>query len=107
MARFAAAVNVSVVNSITGGVRTGSTGSSVADPMNASGAAAAVTVLQADGASPTQAHVNTLIAALGTRPANTDVVVSFDAATVITLSTLKHALLRILKIVEGTNQLAA
>lgn len=74
---------------------------------------AAMAVLVADAASPTQAHVTTADAALTAYladaapgvPANTDVVVSVDVANVVTRSALRAALRRVEQIFEGNNAL--
>lgn len=71
-----------------------------------------VATLVADGASPTQAHVNTLNtdwtalkAGTGAIPAQTDVVLSFDAAVVGTKAKLRAAIEALLRIVEGSDNL--
>lgn len=80
---------------------------------------ASMATLVADGASPTSAHVsasnaafNTLSASVVTyqtdvqpAPANADVVISFDAAAVVTKSKLRHAVLALLNVIEGSNDL--
>lgn len=74
---------------------------------------AAMAVLVADAASPTQAHVTTANSALTSyladvpagRPTNADVVVSVDAATVTTRSRLRAALRRVELIFEGSDAL--
>ena len=76
---------------------------------------AAVAVLEADGASPTQAHVNDLRAAWNTLSADVTavnaaiasaaVVVEFDPAVVLNLNNLKKALDSIYAQVSGTNYL--
>lgn len=76
--------------------------------------AAAIAVLVADGASPTQAHVTTANNALtafaadlasGVPVAHRDVVISFDASTVVTKTALREAVRSILQAVEGSNAL--
>lgn len=109
--------------------------SGMSDPLNASTtatdsatvtstaatAAAALAVLVADGASPTQGHVNTLntaygalataITALqadlapGSLGTNTTVVLSFDATVVVTRSKLRRALNALFLRVQGSNAL--
>lgn len=116
MARFAASATLG--NS--SGIATFSGSGGCADVVNAATVAttraalvAAMATLVADAASPTQAHVTTADAALTAyladvpagRPANTDVVVSVDAATVVTRSRLRAALRRIELIFEGSDAL--
>lgn len=74
--------------------------------------AADVATLVADGATPTQAHVTTLntdwtafIADIAPVPANADVVLSFDAAAVLTKSQLRLAVEAILRVVDGSKDL--
>lgn len=74
---------------------------------------AAMAVLVADAASPTQAHVTTANSALTAyladvaqgRPANTDVVISVDVANVVTNSALRKAIRKIEQIFEGNSAL--
>jgi hypothetical protein len=76
--------------------------------------AADVATLVSDGASPTQAHVNTLntdwtalLAGLGPVPSNADVVLSVNTANVTSRSALRQVLLSILrKFDEGVGALA-
>lgn len=116
MARFAAAVTLANSSGVatfgsTGGCSDVVNGATVATTRAA--LVAAMAVLVADAASPTQAHVTTADAALTAyladvpagRPANTDVIVSVDAATVVTRSRLRQALRRIERIFEGSNAL--
>lgn len=79
-----------------------------------------VATLVADGASPTQAHVDALntdwgalktdwdalLAGLPGVPTTADVVISFDASTVVTRSVLRRAVLRLLEAIEGHSALA-
>lgn len=83
--------------------------------------AANVATLVADGASPTQGHVNTLNTnyallatatntlqgdiATGSTASNTSVVVCFDAAAVITRTALRAAIAALLVTVESSNSL--
>ena len=113
MARFTIAVNASrVAGSFSGG--------RAADVLNGSTIAADqatvdadVATLVADGATPTQAHVNTLntdwtaLAAdiAGTYPASSDVVVSIDAANVVSIAQLRAALDRVVEIAAGGSEL--
>ena len=89
------------------------------DPVNAStevasetAVEAAVAVLEADAAAPTQAHVNdlrtvwdALVADLATPPNRTAVVLSIDTAAVTTISDLRKAVAAILRAVEGSSYL--
>lgn len=77
---------------------------------------AAVAVLEADAASPTQAHVNsmrttwnavktartTLEADIGTVPGQTDVVISYNATTVVSKATLRQAIEAMLAMLPNT-----
>lgn len=72
-----------------------------------------VATLVADGASPTQGHVNTLNtdwtalkAGLPGVPTTADVVISFDASAVGTRSVLRKAVQRLLEAIEGSNALS-
>lgn len=86
--------------------------SGVVDPLPGSGFSAdrtafeaALAVLVADGASPTQAHVTTANSAYttfaadlpATRAAATDVVLSVDLATVTSVSSLRRAVERLIQ----------
>lgn len=117
MARFAAALKIGTA---AGGATTFSGSGGCLDVVNGATVAttraalvAAMAVLVVDGASPTQAHVVTADAALTAyladvpagRPTNVDVVVSVDAVTVVTRSTLRAALRRIEQIFEGSSAL--
>lgn len=105
MARYAVSLKVLGDNkSFSGGL--------AADTVNSVSTATVntdVATLVADGAIPTQAHVNTLNtdwsalkAGIGAIPDNTDVVLSFDAAVVKTNTVLRRALRALEKIVEGS-----
>lgn len=76
---------------------TGRPASKCADPADQAALAAAVAVLVADGASPTQAHVNTANAALAAiTPVTTHLVLSFDTTEFASMNTLKPALAELL-----------
>lgn len=80
--------------------------SSPPDPLNAAGTAThqaavedAVAALEADDASPTQQHVtdlrgvwDTLVTDIAAVPGQTDVVISYNASTVVTRDTLRQAI---------------
>jgi hypothetical protein len=75
---------------------------------------AALAVLVADGASPTQAHVTTanndyttFKADLVAPPATADVIISFDASKVVNKSTLYRAIDRLIQVIQGSNSLSA
>ena len=70
--------------------------------------AADVATLVADGATPTQAHVNTLntdwtalLAGLGSVPTNADVVLSFDTSKITTRSNLRQVVNALLQQMES------
>lgn len=71
--------------------------------------AAALAVLVADGASPTEGHVTTLDAAytalvadIAPLPANADVVISYNATTVVDLNALRQAVDELLRTLPFT-----
>jgi uncharacterized protein involved in propanediol utilization len=75
---------------------------------------AALAVLVADAASPTQAHVTTANDAYttfkadfaaGGGPATADVVLSFNATAVVTRTMLRRAIERLLQAIEGSDAL--
>jgi hypothetical protein len=73
-----------------------------------------IATLVADGASPTQAHVTTLntnwaalLAGLPGVPANKDIVISFDAATVVNMNVLRRGIAELLKVLESGGTLTA
>lgn len=118
MARFA--VSLTVDRSTVDNERF-SASHKIADPIAASGYAAAKTafeaalaVLVADGASPTQAHVTTanstyttLAATLAAPPSASDVVVSVNATNVPTRTCLARAFDQILQAFASTDALTA
>jgi hypothetical protein len=70
---------------------------------------AAVAVLEGDGASPTQAHVNSLrtvwdalVLDISAVPASADVVISYNASTVVSRDTLRQALDAMLNMLPST-----
>lgn len=68
------------------------------DPGNQTALAAAMAVLVADAASPTQAHVNTANAALtAITPVKTDIIVSVDLAKISSISSLRAAFNRLIE----------
>lgn len=109
MARFAIGATVRA----SGGSQVGA----VSDVLNASGTAtaqaavaSAVATLVADGASPTQAHVTALNSAWSTLNSDIaagslaqagDVVVSFNATTVKSVTELRRVLLKAVEMAEG------
>lgn len=116
MARFAVALAVS--SAIYGREQLTAVGH-IPDPLNASSLAAdkaafetALATLVADGALPTQAHVTaantaytTFKADITAVPATADVVISFNATNVVTKAALKLAVLRLLRIIDGSDDL--
>lgn len=119
MARYAAGATI-LRREATGQTRI-STSGGVSDPVPATtypttyaALSAAIAVLVADGASPTQAHVTTANDALtafaadlaaGTPSANRDVIISYDAATVVTKTALREAVRSALQVIEGSSAL--
>ena len=99
-------------NTSSGSVAPAATSAGVAAGTLTTNVAAAVAVLVADGASPTQAHVNTLntawgllataIAAANTATAAANVVLDYDDAVVTTKNGLRAAVRRILHTVDGS-----
>ena len=93
----------------------------VADPVNGATTAstqatveAAVALLETDGASPTQGHVNSLRTAwdalvlnIAGRPAATDVVLSYEVTNVGNRSVLKRAVAQLLDNAAGSNDFSA
>lgn len=93
----------------------------VVDPVNGATTAvdqaaveAAVAVLEADAASPTQAHVNSLrtvwdalVLDISGVPPSSDVVLSYNVVTVGKQSVLRRAVARLLEAVGATNDLTA
>ena len=86
------------------------------DPLNAATTAAsqadveaAVAVLEADGASPTQTHVNELrvvwdllVTDIAPLPGQSDVVISYNATTVVSRDTLRQAVDQLLASLPAT-----
>lgn len=110
MARFSAACNLDATGApySVGPLVDVMNGSSTASQKTT--VAADVATLVADGATPTQAHVNTLNTdwtalsasiAAGQLGGNSDVVLSFDAATVTTRTKLRRAVQALLTMIEG------
>lgn len=103
MARFAVSCKVNADGSSAAGV--------ISDVVNSVATTAVdtdVATLVADGAAPTQAHVNTLNtdwtalkAGTGAIPTNEDVVLSFDASVITTRTKLRNAVQALLLAVEG------
>ena len=99
-------------SSNSGSVAPAATSAGVAAGTLTTNVDAAVTVLVADGASPTQAHVNTLktawdllaaaIAAANTATAAANVVLDIDTAVVTTRNGVKAAVRDLLRAVEGS-----
>ncbi len=109
------AVGLSVTSTVIGGEGFRG-GGGVVDPINTvstTAVAAAIAVLVADGASPTQAHVTTLnsawttlLAGTGGIPAVTDVVLSYDTTAVGSRSVLEAAVRKLLDGVRASNDFA-
>ena len=87
------------------------------DPVNTvstAATAAAIAVLVADGASPTQGHVDTLATAWATLlagtapiPGRSDVLISYNTTAVGTKSVLREALRRLVAAAEGNDGLTS
>ncbi len=117
MARVAASCNVSG-RTVTGVALLGTSGG-CPDPVNGAttvadqaAVEAAVAVLEADAATPTQAHVNSLrtvwdalVLDIAKVPATADVVVSVNATNVVTQSALRAALRQVEQVFEGNSAL--
>lgn len=114
MARFSVALKV--LGTKDGAIQFGNAGP-VVDVLNSvatTAVAADIAVLVADGASPTQGHVNTLatdwttlLAGLGAIPAQTDVVLSFDATAVARRPVLAEAIRTLQRLVAGSDDLTS
>ncbi len=99
-------------SSSSGSVAPAATSSAVAAGTLTTNVAAAVAVLVADGASPTQAHVNTLntawgllataIAAADIATAAANVVLDIDTAVVTTRNGVSAAVRELMKTIEGS-----
>lgn len=99
-------------SSNSGSVAPAATSAAVAAGTLTTNVAAAVAVLVADGASPTQAHVNTLntawgllataIAAAATATAAANVVLDIDNSVVTTKNGVRAALRDIMRTVDGS-----
>lgn len=99
-------------SSSAGSVAPASTAAGVAAGTLTTNVAAAVAVLVADGASPTQAHVTTLntawgllataIAAANTAAAAANVVLDIDTAVVTTQNGVRHAMRLLDKVLQGS-----
>jgi hypothetical protein len=99
MARLALSL---VAGSTTIGNENFSSPHAEADPADQTALAAAMAVLVADAASPTQAHVTTANTALtAITPVAKDLVVSFDKAKISSISSLRAALNLVLKAAEA------
>ncbi len=103
-------------NSTSGSVPPASTSAGVAAGTLTDDVAAAVAVLVADGACPTQAHVNTLntawgllataIAAANTGAAAANMVLDIDTSVITTRNALRAGLRDLLRTVDGSGMAA-
>lgn len=111
-----AAVGLTIASTVIGGEGFRSNGhiADVVNSVSTATVAADIAVLVADGATPTQAHVNTLdtdwaalLAGTGAVPTFGDVVLSYDIAKVGTKSVLKRAILELLAQIDRTSDFAS
>lgn len=114
MARFSIKVSIGTkltdFNGVDTGLRGGAYGAAVTGGATDPAAVAAdVAVLVADGATPTQAHVTTLNTDWGTLNGGLtgDLVVSFDATKITTITQLRRALDMALQAMQGAGNLTA